>query len=99
MFLPVGNTPGFLIGSPPGPGSMYCPSNASTRAPNSLSATTCLKQNSRYSKSTQLIISNNLPQTKFEVLEERLEHLVLRSFNKPLRRQGLAVRRLAEHPA
>merc|ERR1719472_591058 len=44
MFLPVGKTPGLRIGSPPGPGSMYCPSKASTNAPSSLSATTCLKQ-------------------------------------------------------
>merc|ERR1719324_1629830 len=44
MFLPVGKTPGLRIGSPPGPGSMYCPSKASTSAPSSLSATTCLKQ-------------------------------------------------------
>merc|ERR1712216_554705 len=58
MFLPVGNTPGFLIGSPPGPGSMYCPSKASTSAPSSLSATTCLKQNSKYSKSGSSILSS-----------------------------------------
>merc|ERR1719405_182349 len=37
MFLPVGKTPGLRMGSPPGPGSMYWPSSASTRAPSSLS--------------------------------------------------------------
>mmetsp|Transcript_11267 Transcript_11267/g.45616 ORF Transcript_11267/g.45616 Transcript_11267/m.45616 type:complete len:271 (+) Transcript_11267:1010-1822(+) len=51
MFLPVGRTAGFRMGSPPGPGSMYVPSRASASAPSSLSATTCVRQNSRYSKS------------------------------------------------
>jgi len=32
---------GFLMGSPPGPGSTYLPSSASFSAPSSLSITTC----------------------------------------------------------
>merc|ERR1719515_493708 len=78
MFLPVGKTPGLRIGSPPGPGSMYCPSKSIHKRP-------------------ELVISHDLPQTELQVLEERLEHLVLGSFNEALGRQGFPVRRLAEH--
>mmetsp|Transcript_3234 Transcript_3234/g.7519 ORF Transcript_3234/g.7519 Transcript_3234/m.7519 type:complete len:339 (+) Transcript_3234:936-1952(+) len=51
MFLPVGSTLGLRIGSPPGPGSTYCPSSASVRAPSSLSVTICSRQKRRYPKS------------------------------------------------
>mmetsp|Transcript_9378 Transcript_9378/g.32626 ORF Transcript_9378/g.32626 Transcript_9378/m.32626 type:complete len:202 (-) Transcript_9378:2428-3033(-) len=47
MFLPVGSTSGLRMGSPPGPGTMYCPSSASLSAPSSLSFTTCSRQNAR----------------------------------------------------
>lgn len=47
MFLPVGSTSGLRIGSPPGPGVMNEPSSPSSSAPISLSATTCLRQNSQ----------------------------------------------------
>mmetsp|Transcript_21243 Transcript_21243/g.42409 ORF Transcript_21243/g.42409 Transcript_21243/m.42409 type:complete len:251 (+) Transcript_21243:920-1672(+) len=50
MLAPVGSTSGLRIGSPPGPGRMYSPSRAEVNAPSSLSATTCLRQNSRYLK-------------------------------------------------
>merc|ERR1719405_439930 len=59
MFLPVGSTPGLRMGSPPGPGSMYWPSSASTSAPNSLSATTWRRQNSRYSNKGSSILSSD----------------------------------------
>lgn len=36
MFLPVGSTAGFLMGSPPGPGSTYLPSRACHKAQPSL---------------------------------------------------------------
>lgn len=49
MFLPVGNTSGLRMGSPPGPGNMYSPSKPLSNAPSSLSAQTCCKQNSKYS--------------------------------------------------
>merc|ERR1719311_1987877 len=55
MFLPVGSTPGLRMGSPPGPGSMYW----STSAPNSLSATTWRRQNSRYSNKGSSILSSD----------------------------------------
>ena len=51
MLRPVGSTAGLRIGSPPGAGSMKLPSRPSRSAPISLSATTCLRQNSQYSKS------------------------------------------------
>mmetsp|Transcript_2728 Transcript_2728/g.2883 ORF Transcript_2728/g.2883 Transcript_2728/m.2883 type:complete len:208 (+) Transcript_2728:1052-1675(+) len=51
MFLPVGRTSGLRIGSPPGPGVMNLPSSASISPPTSLSATTCFRQNSKYSNS------------------------------------------------
>ena len=80
MFLPVGSTPGLRMGSPPGPGSMYWPSSASTSAP-------------------ELVVRDDLAQAELEVLEERLEHLVLRRLREARRREGLAVGRLAEHAA
>ena len=59
IFLPVGKTPGLRMGSPPGPGSMYWPSSASTNAPSSLSATTWRRQNSRYSNKGSSILSSD----------------------------------------
>eukprot|EP00850_Spirogloea_muscicola_P020245 SM000210S06759 [mRNA] locus=s210:167575:172125:- [translate_table: standard] len=41
IFLPVGRTLGLRMGSPPGPGSTYPPSNACINPPSSLSATIC----------------------------------------------------------
>mmetsp|Transcript_21123 Transcript_21123/g.66895 ORF Transcript_21123/g.66895 Transcript_21123/m.66895 type:complete len:243 (-) Transcript_21123:2517-3245(-) len=52
MFLPVGRTSGLRMGSPPGPGMMYLPLRASTRAWISLSLTTCSRQNCRYSNTS-----------------------------------------------
>mmetsp|Transcript_32456 Transcript_32456/g.89518 ORF Transcript_32456/g.89518 Transcript_32456/m.89518 type:complete len:205 (+) Transcript_32456:1158-1772(+) len=49
MFLPVGRTSGFRIGSPPGPGSMYWPLSARIRLGSSLFRTTSLRHTSRYS--------------------------------------------------
>ena len=43
-------TSGLRMGSPPGPGRMNFPFKASRRPPSSLSATTCLRQNSKYWK-------------------------------------------------
>ena len=42
MFLPVGSTAGFLMGSPPGPGSTYLPSKACHRAQHSMTQTSSL---------------------------------------------------------
>mmetsp|Transcript_63912 Transcript_63912/g.119907 ORF Transcript_63912/g.119907 Transcript_63912/m.119907 type:complete len:331 (-) Transcript_63912:2264-3256(-) len=57
MFLPVGSTSGLRIGSPPGPGVMYLPSSADMSAPNSLSATICFRQNSRYANRSPILSS------------------------------------------
>merc|ERR1719399_2748038 len=50
MLRPVGSTSGLRIGSPPGPGSTNSPFRASTRPPISLSATTCFRHATQYSK-------------------------------------------------
>mmetsp|Transcript_68140 Transcript_68140/g.190257 ORF Transcript_68140/g.190257 Transcript_68140/m.190257 type:complete len:204 (-) Transcript_68140:67-678(-) len=50
MFLPVGSTSGFRIGSPPGPGSMNSPLSARTRLGSSLLHTISLRQTCKYSK-------------------------------------------------
>ena len=44
MFFPVGRTSGFLMGSPPGPGSTYSPLSAFIRESSSASFTTCWRQ-------------------------------------------------------
>mmetsp|Transcript_118494 Transcript_118494/g.330588 ORF Transcript_118494/g.330588 Transcript_118494/m.330588 type:complete len:336 (+) Transcript_118494:932-1939(+) len=51
MFLPVGNTSGLRMGSPPGPGSMNSPLSARKRLGNSLLRTTSPRQTCKYSKS------------------------------------------------
>mmetsp|Transcript_39021 Transcript_39021/g.85332 ORF Transcript_39021/g.85332 Transcript_39021/m.85332 type:complete len:201 (-) Transcript_39021:2738-3340(-) len=50
MFLPVGSTSGFRMGSPPGPGSMYSPLSAFSSPGSSLLQTISFRQLCRYTK-------------------------------------------------
>ena len=86
MFLPVGRTSGLRIGSPPGPGTMYLPSRADTRAPSSLSATICLRQNSRYSKSGESESSaTSKPSAESDFFQDDPPLRPANAFSRPLK--------------
>mmetsp|Transcript_125864 Transcript_125864/g.228399 ORF Transcript_125864/g.228399 Transcript_125864/m.228399 type:complete len:226 (-) Transcript_125864:968-1645(-) len=68
IFLPVGRTAGLRIGSPPGPGVMNSPFRPERREPISLSATTCLRQNSLYEKTGASSSSDTSKSSSFNAL-------------------------------